>query len=261
MKDFIDAVNSRIKTPYLGYTLLAFIALNWRGLFLLATTDGLPQDRLAAFDCATSNWTLVICPLLVGIFIALSTPWIQYFFNLFSKKPSGLIDKLSIEAEHQRTTHQARLEQSRAALSAVQEKELIDRAKRDEEVADIENPEAKEKLTYQLDQLRKERDELSAKLRNRPSSRNTKSVQNLSPEAITLIKEAAKDKQGIIFKSTTLAESSISIGGKKFGTKGQRDYANWDAALKELLTNRLVTAKGTGFSLTQKGWEVADSLV
>ena len=34
MNDIFDAISARIKAPYFGYALLAFIGLNWRGIFL-----------------------------------------------------------------------------------------------------------------------------------------------------------------------------------------------------------------------------------
>ena len=50
MNDVIDAINTRFKSPYFGYAVLAFFALNWRGIFLLSATEGDPASRLEAFD-------------------------------------------------------------------------------------------------------------------------------------------------------------------------------------------------------------------
>ena len=84
MKDIIDAVSSRIKTPYFGYAVLAFFALNWRGIFLLVVMTGSPQERLVAFDSATNQYTLLVLPLLVGALVAASTSWVQYVFEVIS---------------------------------------------------------------------------------------------------------------------------------------------------------------------------------
>ncbi|MFT7880687.1 MAG: hypothetical protein ABXS91_09875, partial [Sulfurimonas sp.] len=70
MDEIVDAITSRFKSPYFGYALLAFFALNWRGIFLLAVTDGSPQDRLAAFDSVTDTYTLILFPLLTGALVA-----------------------------------------------------------------------------------------------------------------------------------------------------------------------------------------------
>jgi len=67
MGDVLDAVSARIKAPYFGYAVLAFIALNWRAIFLFVMTEATPVERLAIFDAHTSNWTLFFAPLLVGV--------------------------------------------------------------------------------------------------------------------------------------------------------------------------------------------------
>ncbi|TCK08987.1 hypothetical protein [Marinobacterium mangrovicola] len=262
MKDIIDAVSSRIKTPYFGYAILAFIALNWRGIFLLVVTNGTPNERLNAFDSMTSYNTLVVCPLLVGALVAASSHWVQYLFGIISRKPSGLIDNLYLEAEHKKTIREAELEQSRSDLFAVKEKELIERAKRDEEVAGIEDDAAKERLSEQIESLRRERDQLSAQLENQ-SSRKIPTINNLSSEAIEIIKSASQDKSGKILKPRTIGERSIQVGRRAFGSENPRDFARYDAALEELISGDLVKGlggKGEVFELTHKGWQVADSL-
>lgn len=262
MKDVIDAVSSRIKTPYFGYAILAFFALNWRGIFLLAVTHGSPQERLEAFDSVTNQYTLLALPLLVGAVVAASTTWVQYVFWLISRKPAGLIDNLYLEAEHKKTIRQAELEQSRSHLFAVKEKELIDRAKRDEEVAGIEDDAAKEKLAVQLENLRRERDQLSAQLKDQ-STAGKPSAYNLSKEAIEIIKAAAKSKNGTIIKPRSIGERSIQAGEESFGSENSREFARYDAALDDLIKQSLVKslgAKGEVFELTSNGWQVADAL-
>lgn len=261
MKDVIDAVSSRIKTPYFGYAVLAFFALNWRGIFLLVTTTGSPQERLAAFDTVTNNYTLLVLPLFAGAVVAASTSWIQYIFGVISRKPSGLIDNLYLEAEHKKTIRQAELEQSRSDLFAVKEKELIDRAKRDEEVAGIEDDAAKERLAAQIESLRQERDQLSAQLKNQ-STIGKPSANTLSKEAIEIIKAASESESGTIIRPRSIGERTVQAGEKTFGSENSRDFAKYDAALDELIKKNLVKAlgaKGEVFELTSNGWQVADA--
>lgn len=263
MKDVIDAVSSRFKTPYFGYATLAFIALNWRGIFLLATTEGTPQERLAVFDGESSIYTLVVLPLLIGTLLAASTHWVQYIFGLISRKPAGLIEDLRLEAEHRKTIRQTELEQSRSDLFAVKEQELIERAKRDEEVARIEGDEAKEKLAAQLDELRRERDQLSAQLNNQASF-GRPTAYNLSSEAGEILKAASENKNGMILKPRSIGNRSIQAGSKLFGSESSRDFAKYDDALGELINQGLVKGlggKGETFELTHNGWQLADARV
>jgi hypothetical protein len=103
MNDLVDAVTSRIRAPYFGYSLLAFVALNWRGLFLLFVTEGTPQQRLDAFDAETSKLTLYVLPLVVGLTVAATAPWVRLAFSRLWIKPLQRIDFIQIESDHQST--------------------------------------------------------------------------------------------------------------------------------------------------------------
>lgn len=262
MNDIIDAISSRLKSPYFGYAILAFFAFNWRGIFLLVETKGTPEVRLAAFDSVTSSWTLVAYPLLAGALVAASTHWVRYTFSVVSRKPLEWMDIIDLEAEHKKTIRHSELEKSRSELYGVKEKELIDRAKRDEQVAGIEDAEAKEKLAAQLETLRQERDSLSEKLKNQNSVGHP-SIGNLSKEAAEILRAAAKDKNGTIIKPKIIGQRSIQVGNTSFGTKGARDYAKYEKALEELIVKELVkdvSTKGEVFNLTHEGWQAADKL-
>jgi hypothetical protein len=258
MKEVVEAINNRIKTPYFGYSILAFIALNWRGVFLMMTSKKEPTERLALFDLETSIWTLVVYPLLIGAFIAITFHWLRYFFRVIERVPRELVENLSLEAEHKRIIKQTQLEEARTKLFAMKEEELIDRAKRDEEVADIQNSVTKDKLAAQLNKLRNEKDLLTKELEERVSPEKA-----LSKEAITILREAAKDKQGTIMVIKTFDGNTIQVNKKEFGAEDQRAFSKYEAALDELIKNNLVKElghKGEVFELTSSGWEIADML-
>lgn len=262
MKDVVDAISARIKTPYFGYAILALFALNWRGMFLLAVTEGTPQERLAAFDCVTSYYTLLVWPLAAGALVAVSAHWIQFLFGLIARKPSELIDNLHLVAEHNRTIRQTELEKSRSDLASVKEKEFIERAKRDEEVAGIEDEEAKKKLAAQLEEFRKERDDLSRQLKNQESFGEA-SAFTLSPEEREILKAASENKNGTILKPKSIGNRTVQVGNKSFGLESHREFAKYETALKNLVSKRLINTMGGKekvFRMTHKGWEVADTL-
>lgn len=204
MNDIIEAISARIKAPYFGYALLAFIALNWRGIFLLATTPGSPQVRLEAFDSMTSLTSLIIWPLVVGAVIALCSPWIKFTFAYLSRRPFEYIDNLHLDAEHKKTIRRTELERSRAELFAGKETELIERAKRDEEVLQIKDESLQEQLRTELELLRKERDRMSHGLYS------SETVQ-LSPTEKELLKLAAESGSGTI-SSGIQAQAGRSVG-------------------------------------------------
>jgi hypothetical protein len=258
MNEIVDAITSRFKAPYFGYALLAFFALNWRGIFLLVVSDAAPLERLAAFDSETDIYSLVILPLLTGAAVAATAHWVRYVFGMISSKPLELIDNLDLEAQHKRAIRQAELEQSRTKLFAIKEKELIDRAKRDEEVEGITDESEKKKLKDELARLRRERDELYEEA-FKSKNENIK----LSKEARNLLLAAASDKNGRILKPRAFNQRSMQAGGSVFGNENQRDYAKYEAALDELISYDLVRDRGYEgemYELTHAGWELSNSL-
>lgn len=257
MKEVLDAVSARVKAPYFGYALLAFIGLNWRGLFLLAMTEGSPKDRLAEFDGQTSTWSLLILPFLVAALVMLASPWIRLLFGYTSKFALEYIDNLALDAEHKKTIRKTELERSRADLFASKESELIDRALRDEKVLGIEDEQVKQKLQSEIDSLRRERDKLSLRTDDEIS------IPRLSETEKEIVKTAARDEESRIIRSIHLNGRSIQIGDRQFGEKSSREFTRYDSALKSLVSKGLVAPMGTGgqmFELTHAGWEIADSL-
>lgn len=257
MHDVLDAISARIKAPYFGYALLAFIGLNWRGIFLLTVTSGSPQERLAAFDAQTSAWSLVLLPLLIGGLVTLVSPWVRLGFSLLSKRPFEHIDNLHLDSEHKKTIRKTQLEQSRSAFFASKESELIERAKRDEEVLEIEDEQLKEKLKKEIDALRRERERMSVGLNEHEND------VRVSAQEREILKAAAQDKSGSIMRMSYIGGRIIQVGGRIFGEESSRDFAKYESALTDLVSKGLVSAvghKGEMFELTHAGWQLADAL-
>ncbi|CAH7203856.1 hypothetical protein [Vibrio harveyi] len=258
MKEVVEAVDARLKAPYFGYALLAFIALNWRGFFVLVLAEGSPEEKLSLFDAHTDVFTLAFYPLAIGVVVAATAHWLKYFFGCIERKPRELLDNLELEAQHKKTIKQTQLEQSRSDLFAVKEQELIERAKRDNEVADIEDSEAKEKLIAQLDIIRAERDRLSQELQEKQQPDNS-----LSNEAKELLLAASKDTRGNIMKLVSLSDRNIQTGNSSFGSNDQKSFVKYEAALDELVYEGFVKelgGKGQIFEITHKGWKLIEAL-
>jgi hypothetical protein len=86
---------------------------------------------------------------------------------------------------------------------------------------------------------------------------------NLSADAITLLKAAARGKSGIIMNARYIGGHDIQAGDEKFGGQYGRESARWEAALEELVNKGLVVDrgyKGEIFELTHLGWSLADKL-
>lgn len=85
----------------------------------------------------------------------------------------------------------------------------------------------------------------------------------LSEEAGALLKAASKENDGAILKIAYMGGRVIQAGGETFGGGRGRESALWEAALDQLINERLVVArwyKGEVFELTHAGWAAADAL-
>lgn len=161
MKSILNATSSRFKLNHLGYSLIVFIAGNWKGFFLLAASSGTAQERLLAFSTETNAITLYALPIAAGLLAQFITPWLNGLISLTSHRPLTFINKNRIILESQNTTIKADLETAESKLLTVREDDLIQRAKRDKQVFEIENEQIKEELQQQIRALRQQQASLS----------------------------------------------------------------------------------------------------
>ncbi|WP_299891883.1 hypothetical protein [uncultured Ruegeria sp.] len=89
-------------------------------------------------------------------------------------------------------------------------------------------------------------------------------VGRLSEEAVRLLLEASKDRNGTISHLRYLGGQAIQTNGINFAdSKDRRSVARWEAALEQLQLEALVkalSAKREIFEMTAKGYELADKL-
>lgn len=91
------------------------------------------------------------------------------------------------------------------------------------------------------------------------------STPKLSPEAITLLKEASEDSRGVIFCFSTNSGTKINIRNKNLiPDQNRRTVAKWEAALQELVDYNLIADKGNNvgeyFEVTKSGFDYIDTL-
>ncbi|MBJ2137507.1 hypothetical protein JEU11_13685 [Paraglaciecola chathamensis] len=254
MKEVIAAVNDRIKTPYFGYSILAFLALNWRGFFLLMLSKESAEDRIKLFDSQTSILTLLIYPLCIGAVISLTFHWLRYFFARAERKPRELFWHLELEAEHNKNIKQTELEKSRTELFSAREKELVDRAQTDEKVRGIEDEETKAKLAEQIKELRSERDSLTKESK-------TENVK-LSKEALTLLKAASEDSSGKISLAKTQEGDFVVAHNQRYGGYERKIFLYYKDAIEELIDHKFIEfgSRNDFYLLTSLGWKFAEKL-
>lgn len=251
MKEVFSAINDRIKTPYYGYALLAFFALNWRAIFVLFVSKGSASERLAAFDSKTSTIELIFLPLFIGLCISLLNPWLKVLFSWIEKKPRQLYaDRISDE-EHYKLKYQIKLKTERDALEKVEEEKLISRAKRDSEVETIENESVKEKLKSDIKDIRKD-----------SSDSKSDVYSSLTSPELKLMKIFMEQNTGTSYDD----DKHIKIGTKTIGTgvNGEEEYAVIKGALNSLYLKNLMhidySHHPVKHALNGDGWALIDLL-
>jgi hypothetical protein len=165
MKDIIDEIDSRIKSPLFGYFIFSLIAINWDPIFYLIVDIGPVSERIKYFHDGTDSFSLFLYPFLVASAYSIGYPWLHYLFILLGTKPTELKNSLQAESEHKLLTKKQELEEARSEILRTAETELIERAKRDVELSEIDNEEIREKLQTEIEQLRKERDEMGSEVK------------------------------------------------------------------------------------------------
>ncbi len=159
MKELLDAIGARVKSPVLGYYSAAFIIFNWKPLLYLFMQTGSVTGRFTYFDTHTDIFSTLLWPAALAAAIAATYPWINYGFLKLTSAPTRLKNTLQARSEHHYLIQKQELEKARSELMKVAENELIEQAKRDEEIEKIENDETRIKLQEEIDKLRKETEE------------------------------------------------------------------------------------------------------
>lgn len=160
VKEIFESIEARIKTPFFGYFLFSLVAFNWDSFFYLFFDDGAASTRIDYFKKETNWISVIFYPTITACAYTIFYPWLIYILTLSASKPNQLKNNLQIESEHNTLLKKQELENTRSQFFKEMEEELINRAKRDEDLSDIENEATKEKLKDEIEKLRADRDEL-----------------------------------------------------------------------------------------------------
>lgn len=154
MSEILEALASRIKSPLFGYVFFAFIIANWKPLFYLWISTTAVVDRFEYFDENTSPVSLLLVPLAAGVITSIAYPWVNVVLIWVNHFPTDLRNYLQANTENKFLMEKQRHEIVRKNYMALREDELIERAKRDQELEQIEDEAKREKLKEQLHEIR-----------------------------------------------------------------------------------------------------------
>lgn len=156
MKDIIEEIDSRIKSPLFGYFFILLLAFNWEEMFYLTADKSSVTERIAHFHNGTDIYSLFIYPFIFSVIYAVIYPWLNYRLMCFVAKPTDLKNNLQAKSEHKILTEKNRLEQLRSESLAISEQSIIEQAKRDQQVEKIEDEELKENVKSSIQAIREE---------------------------------------------------------------------------------------------------------
>lgn len=187
IKEIIESMGTRIRSPLFGYYFFLFLTINWKPIFYVLMSDTKVTERISYFENATSIYSLLIVPIILAAIGAVAYPWINYYFLNLCKKPTELRNNIQAQSEHALIQKKQELEKIRNELLSVKETELIDRAKRDQELDEITDNNLKIKLKSEIEKLRKERDSFNSRKKEKNNKVNIKHLK----EQLALHKEKA----------------------------------------------------------------------
>lgn len=153
IREIFDALSQRIRSPVIGYVILMVLLFNWKVFFFLFFSGESAEAKFTNFDDHTDRWSLFVFPTIVGIAAAILTPWINVVGQWAVTKPMLIHKKRNAEAAHELALLKAGHKNAENKLI----EGLIEAAKQDEQVMQIEDDETRNRLQQQINELREER--------------------------------------------------------------------------------------------------------
>ena len=84
LADLFKAWTNHVRTPFIGFISLSFIANNWQPIWYLLFADQPVKEKFLYFDANTSFGI----PILMGAILAVIYPWVGVFGVFISQFPS-----------------------------------------------------------------------------------------------------------------------------------------------------------------------------
>lgn len=153
-KEIYDAWGARVKSRVFGSIIVAFTLINWKVLFFLAFEDAKATEKFSYFDAHTSAFTLYVWPIFLGGFIGLVLPYVNNWTHWYVSKPVSAMRSRDDEYAHERLKKKNAWLAERNRAQELLERQIIDEAKRDEEVAEIADPVRRAEVEEEISRTR-----------------------------------------------------------------------------------------------------------
>jgi len=264
LKEIFQAAQQRIRSPFIGLVIFAFIAVNWQALYFLFFAEVSVLARITYFNTKTSLGSLYGLPLLIGGIMALVLPFIRVGFVCCIRFANRWLHQLQageailreineLELAVKKTKAEADLAVARAKGQArVQDVEVqnrIEAAKRDVEAkVEVKDERISERLQEEIQQVR---------------DPHFQTFNRLTVEAKRIL-QVARDQGRIVYMKLMDGErifsDTVSIEGSEMSHREWTEYLAGLETLEQEKLLRAVNSKRETFEMTAAGYKVAEYL-
>ncbi|ADY30059.1 hypothetical protein Celly_2239 [Cellulophaga lytica DSM 7489] len=82
---FLDSSKDRLKNPFIGAFVFAWIGINWRPIITLLFSEKSIAERIQKIETDYSSlWLTLFLPLIIAVFYIVVIPYIMWLFDTFS---------------------------------------------------------------------------------------------------------------------------------------------------------------------------------
>lgn len=177
-QSLFDTSKDRIKSPFIGSYITAFIIYNWRAFFLLLFSDAKIEDKIVVINHEYCYKEAILVPLFIALFYIMVLPYINLIFDKLLSYSNKIKDEREKNGEinklHQKKAV-AKLEreiaEERAGTSEISElKNQIERLTTENKNLGDQNKDAFERYEKSLEQQKAEETALKKSIENLRSS-------------------------------------------------------------------------------------------
>lgn len=149
-QSIFDSSNERIKNPFIGSYITAFILYNWRAIFLLVFSNATIEDKIVVINHEYCTLSAILWPLSIAFFYILILPYLNLIFDAllsYSNSKKNIRLKASVISKLEQKKAEAKYEreiaEERAGTSEISElKNQIERLNSENEKLSQQNKES-----------------------------------------------------------------------------------------------------------------------
>lgn len=250
LKEFFSTAGGRLRSHFFGSILLSLLVFNWKPVLYLLYSN---VPILAKFTYMENN-TVLATPIVVGILIAILSPWVTAAGASLAQKPVEMVVTMQDRAKHARAIKLLAFESDENQKKAELAKSVDDALK------SIEDDDIRDKLREDSISDRSDKSEFDLVPNISTSIDALAIIEALSPLEITIIKRLAKPKGALLTVIENETISSILIDGQPVPNNPIDEYKTSIANLKslDLIRSRIAhTTMVAVYELTDSGQEIS----